>query len=62
MNNCFTSGKQRNRELGGLIKGAQLTGCNKLTLIMMYGKQEDVEINGFVIKKVLASEWLVNRR
>ena len=50
--------KLYNREIGGLLKGAAATGCTNLTLIMMSGEEEDIEINGLTIHKVLAIRWL----
>lgn len=56
----FTSPSEKlyNREINGLIKGAKLTNCNKLTLIMMHGEARDIEIDGRIIHCVLASNWL----
>ena len=50
--------KLYNREIGGLLKGAAATGCTDLTLIMMSGEEEDIEVNGLTIHKVLAIRWL----
>lgn len=52
--------KLYNREIGGLLKGAAATGCTDLTLIMMSGEEEDIEINGLTIHKVLAIRWLTS--
>lgn len=51
--------KLRNREVGGLIKGAKMTGCNQLTLIMMKGEKGMESIDGYTIKKTLATDWLL---
>ena len=52
------SEKLYNREINGLIKGAKLTNCDKLTLIMMHGEARDIEVEGRTIHCVLASNWL----
>lgn len=52
--------KLYNREIGGLIKGAKLTHCNHLTLIMMDGEEREIEQDGFVVKCVRATNWLLN--
>ena len=54
--------KLYNREIGGLLKGAAATGCTDLTLIMMSGEEEDIEVNGLTIHKVLAIRWLTSLR
>lgn len=51
--------KQYNREIGGLIKGAQLTGCQRLLLVMMEGQPQTIEKDGFVIQCVRATDWLL---
>lgn len=57
----FTSPKTKlyNREIGGLLKGSAATGCTNLTLIMMSGETGDLEIDGKVIHRVLATDWLL---
>lgn len=57
----FTHPKAKlyNREIGGLLKGAAATGCKNLTLIIMYGEEGDIEVNGLVIHKVFAYRWLM---
>ena len=55
------STKQYNREIGGLIKGAQLTRCNNLTLVMMDGKPQTIEKEGYCIRCVRATDWLLQR-
>ena len=54
--------KLYNREIGGLLKGAAATGCTDLTLIMMSGEEEDIEVNGLTIHKFLAIRWLTSLR
>jgi len=53
--------KLRNREMLGLVKGAKLTGCNQLTLVMMKGEKGIETIDGYPIRKVSATEWLLTR-
>ena len=55
------STKQYNREIGGLLKASKQTGCNNLTLVFLYGQEEDIEVDGKTIHKVLASEWLLRK-
>ena len=55
------STKLYNREIYGLVKGAQMTHCNNLTLIMMSGKTGDIQKEGKTIHCVLASDWLLGR-
>ncbi len=55
------SAKQYNREIGGLIKGAQLTDCNNLLLIIMNGQPQTIEKDGFTIRCVRATDWLVEQ-
>ena len=55
------STKQYNREIGGLVKGAKATHCNKLTLVMMDGEPQDIQVDGYTIHCVLAVDWLLNR-
>ena len=50
--------KLYNREIGGLIKGAALTKCKKLTLIMMMGEERVIEQDNCTINCVLAVNWL----
>ena len=57
-NKSNNSLRLNNREIGGLLKGAAATGCTDLTLIMMSGEEEDIEVNGLTIHKVLAIRWL----
>lgn len=56
----FTHPKTKlyNREVGGLLKGAAATGCKNLTLIIMFGEEGDIEVNGLIIHKVFAYRWL----
>ena len=53
--------KLYNREIGGLVKGANQTGCNQLTLIMMTGETQTIEVDGYTIKCVRAIDWLLER-
>lgn len=55
------STKQYNREIGGLVKGARSMHCNQLTLIMMDGKPRTIEEEGFLIRCVRATDWLLQR-
>ena len=55
------STKQYNREIGGLVKGARSMHCNQLTLIMMDGKPRTIEAEGFLIRCVRATDWLLQR-
>lgn len=55
------STKLYNREIGGLIKGANLTGCKALTLIMMDGETRVIEKDGLTIHCVLATDWLLGK-
>ncbi len=54
------STKQYNREVGGLVKGAVLTGCKDLLLICMDGKPQTIEQDGYTIRCVRATDWLLN--
>ena len=51
--------KLRNRELGGLLKGAKATNCDNLTLVMMKGEKGTDTIDGHTIRKVFAVDWLL---
>lgn len=53
------SAKQYNREVGGLVKGAKLTGCKHLTLITMNGKPRTITEDGYIINCVRATDWLL---
>lgn len=55
------STKLYNREIGGLLKGANDTHCSKLTLIVMEGKAQDIEVDGHTIHIVKASDWLAGQ-
>ncbi|HJJ39229.1 MAG TPA: ATP-binding protein [Methanocorpusculum sp.] len=52
------SKKLYNREVGGLLKGSELTGCQNLTLIMMEGEEKDLVIDGKTVHCVSAVNWL----
>ena len=56
------STKLYNREIEGLIKGAKMTNCNNLTLVMMRGKPQDIHKDGKTVHCVLASDWLLLNR
>lgn len=51
--------KLYNREIGGLLKGAEATGCTNLTLIMMNGEVGNLTVNGLTIHRVVAYDWLL---
>ena len=53
------SAKQYNREVGGLVKGAQLTGCSNLLLVIMNGRPQTIEKDGYTIRCVRATDWLL---
>lgn len=53
------STKQYNREVGGLVKGAQLTGCSNLLLVIMNGQPQTIEKDGYTIRCVRATDWLL---
>jgi len=55
------STKLYNREIGGLLKGAKATQCDKLTLIVGSGKSEELHVEGFTIHKVLATDWFLEK-
>ena len=55
------STKLYNREIGGLLKGAALTKCNHLTLVMMYGDTKDLTEDGKTIHCVEACDWLLQK-
>ena len=48
------------RETGGLIKGAELSGCHNLKLIVLEGCRQTISISGETIEVVPAAEWLCN--
>lgn len=50
-----------NREVGGLVKASEKTGCEKLTLIIMYGDTGTIERNGKKIHVVNAVDWLLKK-
>ncbi len=53
------STKQYNREVGGLVKGARLTGCRNLLLLIMIGQPKTIEQDGYTIRCVRATDWLL---
>lgn len=48
------------RETRGLIKGAELSGCHKLKLIVLEGGRQTISISGETIEVAPAAEWLCN--
>ena len=50
--------KQLRRELGGLIKGSNLTQCNSLLLIIYEGQEGQIEYEGKSISIIKAANWL----
>lgn len=50
--------KQLRRELGGLIKGSNLTQCNSLLLIIYDGQEGQIEYEGKSISIIKAANWL----
>lgn len=46
------------REVGGLIKAAQQTKCNHLTIICLEGVTETLQIDDYKIEIIKAVEWL----
>lgn len=59
----FATPTQRlyNREVKALVKGARATRCTALTLIMMYGQERDIAVEGLTIRCRLAVNWLLDR-
>lgn len=51
--------KLRNRELMGLVKGAEAVGCDKLTLVIMEGAPGVETIQNKKINIVKAADWLL---
>ena len=51
--------KQYRREIGGLVKGSELTGCNNLTLIVLNGAEDTLSSGNKQIKVVPTAQWLV---
>lgn len=52
--------KTRSREINALLKASEKLNCEDLWLVID-GFNEDVEINGKLVKIRSASEWLINR-
>lgn len=50
-----------NREIGGLVKAAKKTHCDRLTLIVMYGETGIIEHDGKKIRVVNAADWLLGK-
>lgn len=55
------STKLFNREVGALTKAAKKTGCDVLTLIVMYGETGIIEHEGKKIHVISADEWLIGK-
>ncbi|MBR1525900.1 MAG: ATP-binding protein [Prevotella sp.] len=53
------STKLYNREVGNLIKASKVTGCDNLTLVMMYGQRRTIEVDGKQVRCVPATEYLL---
>ncbi|MDE6106040.1 MAG: ATP-binding protein [Bacteroidales bacterium] len=51
--------KLRNRELMGLVKGAEAVGCDNLTLVIMEGNPSVETIQNKKINIVKATDWLL---
>lgn len=49
-----------NREIGGLIKGAEATRCNNLTLIMMHGEPHEIQEGNYIVKCIPITDWLLS--
>lgn len=54
------SKKLFNREVGGLAKASKKTGCNNLTLIVMYGETGTIEYENKTIRIITAIDWLLS--
>ena len=50
-----------NREIGGLLKGAALTKCDHLTLVMMHGETKDLVVEGKTIHCMEVCDWLLQK-
>lgn len=48
------------REVGGLLKGAKMSKCHKLTLIVMEGNRQTILEKDETIEVIPAPEWLCN--
>lgn len=53
------STKLYNREIGGLLKGAEKTGCKNLTLILMEGETGSLKVGGLTVNRINAVDWLL---
>lgn len=53
------SAKLYNREVGGLLKAAELTRCKKLTLIAMEGTAGEISAGDTTVNVVRATDWLL---
>lgn len=52
--------KQYNREVMHLVKAAKKFNCSNLRLIMMYGQQRDILIDGYTVHCVSAVDYLLH--
>lgn len=52
--------KQYKREVGGLLKGSELTNCHKLTLVIMEGSRQTLTMDNETVEVIPAAEWLSN--
>ena len=53
--------KLYNREVGGLVKGAALSNCHNLKLIVLEGDRSTIRQGGETIEVIPASDWLCNQ-
>lgn len=49
------------REVGGLVKGAAMSNCHNLKLIVMEGERTTIYEGGETIEVIPASDWLCNQ-
>lgn len=56
-----TNKKLFKREIGGLIKGAKMTNCERLTIVCLEGSSETLDIENHKIEVIKATEWLCNQ-
>ena len=53
-------GKLYRREVGGLLKGAALSRCDRLKLIVLEGRRQTITEDGLNVEVIPAAEWLCN--
>lgn len=53
--------KLYSREIGGLLKASETTGCSNLTLIFMDGEDRDIVEGNKTVHCISATEWLCRR-